>query len=146
MTSKSRFLSTWYIWPKNEQVGFNPRRGWLAICLFAPRVGGLEGPDEGGKKGRKERIFGEFMTRYFMNRNRTPWQRVPPFWLSAPSLHNRHLSSPDLYRDQAPVVKVQLRFRELYYSGSALEQMRNEIVYSVPIPGGVSNNRDPAPR
>ena len=143
-----RFFTNLYAMSVNQRVmeffeEGNPRK---LERFFAPRVEGLEGPDEGGKKGRKERIFGEFMTRYFMNRNRTPWQRVPPFWLSAPSMHNRHLSSPDLYRDQAPVVKVQLRFRELYYSGSALEQMRNEIVYSVPIPGGVSSDRDPAPR
>jgi hypothetical protein len=114
--------------------------------FFTPRVKVREGPKAGGKEGRKERIFGEFMTRYFMNRNRTPGRRVPPFWLGAPSLHNRHLSGPDLYRDQAPVVEVRLRFREIYYSGSELELMRNEIVYSFPIPRTVSSDSEPSPR
>ena len=48
-------------------------------------------------------------------------------------MHNRHLSAPNLYRDQAPVVEVQLRFKEIYYTGSELLTLRDAIVYRVPI-------------
>jgi hypothetical protein len=140
-----RFFTNLYAMSVNQRVmrffeEGDPRK---LAQFFAPRVEGREGRDEGERMGRKERIFGEFMTRYFMNRNRMPGQRVPPFWISSPALHNRHLSSPDLYRDQAPVVAVQLRFREMYYSGSALERMRNEIVYSFPVPPSDSSDADP---
>ena len=107
--------------------------------FFAPRVESGWGPTE----ELKERVFGEFMTRYFMNRNKRPMRPVLPFLLAAPSLHNRHLSASDLYRDQAPVVEVQLRYREIYYSGSELRRMRDEIVYSfrLPQPPRVSQRR-----
>jgi hypothetical protein len=100
--------------------------------------------DQGPARKGKERAFGEFMTRYFMNRNKASMDRVPPFWLSAPSLHNRHLSSPNLYLDQAPVVEVQLRFLEISYSGSELERRRDEIVYSFQIPQASSGDSRPS--
>lgn len=79
------------------------------------------------------RIFSDFMTRHFRNRNEHPGKTVAPFFLPAPALHNRFLSGPDIYRDQRPVVEVRLRFKEVYYNGSELERMRDEIIYSIPI-------------
>ncbi len=52
-------------------------------------------------------------------------------------MHNRHLHGPNLYKDQGPVIEVRLRFKEFYYSGSELRQMRDEIVYSIPIANSV---------
>ncbi len=98
--------------------------------FFAPRVESGRGPTE----ELKERVFGEFMTRYFMNRNKRPMRPVSLFLLAPPPRYNRHLSASDLYRDQAPVVEVQLRYREIYYSGSELRRMRDEIVYSFRLP------------
>jgi hypothetical protein len=100
--------------------------------------------DQGPMREGKERAFGEFMTRYFMNRNKASMDRVPPFWLNAPSLHNRHLSAANLYLDQAPVVEVQLRFLEIYYSGSELERLRDEIVYSFQVPQATSGDSRPS--
>jgi hypothetical protein len=92
---------------------------------------------EGRAEQRQRRIFSEFVTRYFENRNHHPGRSVPPFLLQSPAQYNRHLSAANLYRDQAPVVEVQLRFREIYYSGTALERVNDEIVYSVPIKQGL---------
>ena len=85
---------------------------------------------------RQKRIFNDFMKRHFEHRNQGPGRSVPPFLLSAPSLHNRHLSAPNLYRDQAPIVELQLRFIEIFYSGSKLHRIRDEIVHTVQIPQG----------
>ncbi|MCH8083793.1 MAG: hypothetical protein IH885_06120 [Myxococcales bacterium] len=85
---------------------------------------------------RQKRIFNGFMKRHFEHRNQGPGRSVPPFLLSSPSLHNRHLSAPNLYRDQAPIVEIQLRFIEIFYSGSKLHRMRDEIVHTVRIPQG----------
>jgi hypothetical protein len=82
---------------------------------------------------RGARVFSDFMTRHFRNRNEHPGRRVAPFLLPAPALHNRFLSGPDVYRDQKPVVEVRLRFKEVYYTGSELRRMRDEIIYSIPI-------------
>lgn len=86
------------------------------------------------ERGKGKRAFSDFMTRYFMNRNQSPGRSVLPFVFPAPALHNRYLSVSNLYDDQAPIVEVQLRFKEIYYSGSALKEMRNQIVYTIPIP------------
>ena len=85
---------------------------------------------------RQKRIFNGFMKRHFEHRNQGPGRSVPPFLLSSPSLHNRHLSAPNLYRDQAAIVEIQLRFIEIFYSGSKLHRMRDEIVHTVRIPQG----------
>jgi len=82
---------------------------------------------------RGARVFSDFMTRYFRNRNKHPGRKATPFLFSSPALHNRFLSGPDLYRDQDPVVEVRLRFKEIYYTGSELRTMRDEIIYSIPI-------------
>ncbi len=86
------------------------------------------------ERGKGKAAFADFMTRYFTNRNAHPGRNVPPFLIAAPALHNRYLRRENLYRDQAPVVAVQLRFKEVYYTGSELKEMRNEVVYSIPIP------------
>ncbi len=87
----------------------------------------------GRGKTRGARVFSDFMTRYFRSRNEHPGRRVPPFLIPAPALHNRFLSGPDIYRDQSPVVEVRLRFKEIYYTGSELWKMRDEVIYSIPI-------------
>lgn len=96
-------------------------------------AGGSSAQRVGPVSGRGNRIFGDFMTRYFTHRNQHPRQTVPPFVLSPPSMHNRFLIGPDLYRDQSPVVEARLRFKEIYYTRSGLRSMTDEIVYSVPI-------------
>jgi hypothetical protein len=87
----------------------------------------------GAVNARRSRIFNEFMKRAFRHRNEHPGRSVPPFLFPSPSLHNRHLSGPNLYRDQSPVVEVRLRFREFYYTGDLLKLMRDEIVFSTRI-------------
>jgi hypothetical protein len=83
---------------------------------------------------RKARSFNNFMGRYFRNRNAHPGQRVAPFLFPPPNRYNRYPSGPNVYRDQSPVVEVRLRFQEFYYTGSELRTMRDQIVYSIPIP------------
>jgi hypothetical protein len=85
-------------------------------------------------KPRSEGGFRGFMRSYFANRNKKAGRRVPLAWLRVPAKNNRQLSAPNLYRDQAPVVEVRLRLIEIYYTGSELQRMRDEIVYSVRIP------------
>lgn len=102
------------------------------------------GRDAGKAQGRQKRIFNDFMIRYFKHRNSAPGQKVPPFLLPSPSMHNRHLSAPNLYRDQAPIVKVQLRFIEIFYSDSKLHRMRDEIVHTIRIPQGDERRVDSA--
>jgi len=102
------------------------------------------GSDAGKAQGRQKRIFNDFMIRHFKHRNSAPGQKVPPFLLPSPSMHNRHLSAPNLYRDQAPIVEVQLRFIEIFYSGSKLHRMRDEIVHTIRIPQGDERRRDSA--
>ena len=94
---------------------------------------GVPGRVFGRGSTSEARVFSDFMTRHFRNRNEHPGRRVVPFLLPAPALHNRYLSGPDLYRDQRPVVEVRLRFKEVYYTGSELRRMRDEIIYSIPI-------------
>ncbi len=93
-------------------------------------------PGSGAEKAQRKqkRIFNEFMKRHFKHRNRGPRRTVMPFLFPSPSLHNRHLSAPNLYRDQAPIVEVRLRYVEIFYSGSKLHRMRDEIVHTVRIP------------
>jgi len=55
------------------------------------------------------------------------------FVVAAPALYNRFSSGPDIYRDQKPVVEVRLRFNEVYYTGSELWTVRDEVIYSIPI-------------
>jgi hypothetical protein len=83
---------------------------------------------------RGARVFSDFMIRHFRNRNGHPSPLVAPFLFPAPALHNRFSSGPNLYRGQKPVVEVRLRFKEVYYTGSELQQMRDEVIYSAPIP------------
>ena len=89
---------------------------------------------EGPAQEREKRTIGAFMKRYFKHRNNRPARGVSAFALPPPAMHNRHLSAPNLYRDQAPIVGLQLRFIEFFYSGSELHQMRNEIVHTIEIP------------
>jgi hypothetical protein len=93
-------------------------------------------PGSGAERAQRKqkRIFNEFMKRHFKHRNQGPGRRVMPFLLPSPSLHNRHLSAPNLYRDQAPIVEVRLRYVEIFYSDSKLHRMRDEIVHTVRIP------------
>jgi hypothetical protein len=109
------------------------------------RFRALGGQQDGGSEDRvRKGAFRGFMRVYFQNRNRAPGRTVPPFLLGAPSLHNRRLSAANLYRDQAPVVEVRLRFIEIYYTGSELQRMRDEIVYSVRIPPFASGDSIPS--
>jgi hypothetical protein len=98
--------------------------------------------DIGQARRRQKRIFNDFMKRHFKHRNQGPARSVPPFLVPSPSLHNRHLSAPNLYRDQAPIVELQLRFIEIFYSGSKLHRMRDEIVHTVQIPQGDQRGPD----
>jgi hypothetical protein len=82
---------------------------------------------------RKRGAFLGYMTTYFRNRNRAPGRTVPPFWISAPAKNVRHARGPDVYRDQAPVVAVRLRFLEVAYTGEGLRRMRDAIVYAAPV-------------
>jgi len=100
--------------------------------LFAKPVKG----EFGQAQRRQKRIFNDFMRRHVKHRNRGPERSVPPFLLPSPALHNRHLTAPNLYRDQAPIVAIQLRCVEILYSGSKLYRMRDEIVHTVRIPHG----------
>ncbi len=43
---------------------------------------------------------------------------------------------PESLPGQAPIVGIQLRFVETFYSGSKLYRMRDEIVHTVRIPQG----------
>ncbi len=112
----------------------------LMEYMEAPDPRGLErfassepASEVGPDIARGARVFRDFMKRYFTHRNRHPNRRAVPFLLPSPAMHNRSLAGPDVYRDQNPVVEVRLRFREIYYTGSGLENMRDEIVYSIPI-------------
>ncbi|MFP6654505.1 MAG: hypothetical protein VCB25_02680, partial [Myxococcota bacterium] len=100
---------------------------------------GIAGEEAEPRFVRGDRVFKDFMTRYFMHRNRHPSQRVAPFLWPSPSMHNRFLIGPDLYRDQSPVAEVRLRFQEIYYTGSELRTMRDQIVYSTLIPAPISS-------
>ena len=95
---------------------------------------GTAAEEIGAPSSEGAREFSHFMTRYFRNRNRHPNNNVAPFWFPAPSTHNRFFTGTDVYRDQAQVALVRLRFREVYYTGRELRTMRDEIVYSAPVP------------
>lgn len=101
----------------------------LRQILAKPKAGNARSDND-----LKRRSFTNFMRRYFKSRNALPRRNVVPFLIPAPSVHNRYLSGPNLYRDQAPIVEAHLRFREIYYSGSELYTMHDEVVFSVPIP------------
>jgi hypothetical protein len=97
----------------------------------------FSGPGKSGDapaQRTQKRIFSDFVKHHFQHRNQTPGRTVAPFWLPSPSLHNRYLSAPALYRDQVPIVEVRLRVVEIYYSGSALHRIRDQVVHTVPIP------------
>jgi hypothetical protein len=96
------------------------------------------------RKRRSGGAFRGFMRSYFANRNKEVGRRGPLAWLRVPAKNNRHLSAPNLYRDQAPVVEVRLRLIEIYYTGSELRRMRDEIVYSVRIPPFASGDSIPS--
>lgn len=83
---------------------------------------------------RMKGVFAGFMKPYFRNRNMGAEDVVFPFSVAAPAKNIRHSNAPNVYRDQAPVVKARLRFIEMYYTGQELKRMRDEVVYSIPIP------------
>ena len=101
-----------------------------ALKTFAAASAGLADSE---LNQRKRGAFLGFMSTYFRNRNRAPDRTVPPFWLSAPAKNVRHAVGPEVYRDQAPIVAVRLRFQEIYYDGEGLHRARDAIVYSTPV-------------
>lgn len=89
---------------------------------------------KGPGQRRRERIFADFARRYFSHRNHNPGVEAIPFLPSAPRLRVRFPRGDLVYHDQEPVVAVDVRLVESYYTGASIITLRDEPILSVAIP------------
>jgi hypothetical protein len=91
-------------------------------------------------RSRREGVVDDFMRRYFRNRNRTiarpdgARRSGFAFLPSAPPLHMRFIEATNVYRDQAPIVEVRIRYRGRFYTGSQLLSIEDDVIHTIMIP------------
>ena len=56
------------------------------------------------------------------------------FLPSAPPLHMRFIEATNVYREQAPIVEVRIRYRGRFYTGSQLLSIEDDVIHTIVIP------------